>query len=125
MAGYIYDIVPASLLLFSAKTIGSMLCFFVARNFLSEKRKQGFHEYTIIKKVNKVIHSSPFYYGTLVRYAALPTAAKNYGLSLMNITFLQYITCCVLGSIIYVPVQASAGKAVMTGFLSPGSSSSS
>ena len=46
----------------------------------------------------------------MVRFSTIPTSVKNYGLALMDISFIQYMICCVLGSLVFVPVQASAGK---------------
>lgn len=100
-------------MLFSAKTLGSALCFVITKFIFSESRQKSFLQNSVISSVNDVIEQNPIFYGTLVRYSGIPTSFKNYGLAAMNISFFNYIICCVLGSLIFVPLQAELGESLM------------
>ena len=67
----------------------------------------------MIGSVNDVIEQKPIFYGTLVRYSGIPTSFKNYGLAAMNISFWNYLICCLLGSLVFVPLQAKLGESLM------------
>merc|ERR1711920_767847 len=90
--------------------MGSILCFCIARKVLPESRKTSILENATVKRVDKLLASSPVYYGTLFRLALVPTVVKNYGLALLNIDFGRYLTCCLLGSCVGVPSQAYLGS---------------
>ena len=110
-AAWVYRESPAKVLamLLFAKTVGSAVCFLIARGLLSEQRKASLLEHATIKRVNKVLQSSPLYYGTLCRLATMPAAVKNYGLALLDISFPTYMGCCLLGSVVGVPLQGMLG----------------
>lgn len=78
-------------MLLFAKTLGSVICFGLARNVISNSRKKRILANPTICKVNRVLSSSPIYYGTLCRLATMPTVVKNYGLALLEIRFRDYI----------------------------------
>ena len=78
-------------MLLFAKTLGSIICFCLARNVISNSRKKRILENPTIRKVNRVLSSSPIYYGTLCRLATMPTVVRNYGLALLEIRFRDYI----------------------------------
>ena len=78
-------------MLLFAKTLGSVICFCVARNIISESRKRSILANPTICKVNRVLSTSPVYYGTLCRLATMPTVVKNYGLALLDIRFPDYM----------------------------------
>jgi len=103
-AAYIYPFPFNIFLMFLSKTLGSSLCFFITRMMLSEEKRKSFMGSSIIQGVNEVITTRPIFYGTLIRYASLPTSVKNFGLSAMNISFGHYVICCFLGSILFVPL---------------------
>ena len=63
-----------------------------------------------MKRADRLLSSSPVYYGTLFEFALVPPFVKNYGLALLNIDFMRYITCCLLGSVVGVPYQAYLGS---------------
>merc|ERR1712228_297525 len=63
-----------------------------------------------VARVDRILASSPIYYGTLFRLSSVPTFVKNYGLALLNISFSKYITCCLLGSCLGVPAQTYLGS---------------
>ena len=98
------------LALFAAKTLGSIGVWVICRYYMSKERKKSFLRNDTVGKINSVIEESPIYYGTLVRYAGLPTSVKNYGLGVMNISFTNYMICCALGSVVFVPIQAGLGS---------------
>ena len=110
-AAWVYRESPAKVLamLLLAKTVGSAVCFLIARGLLSEQRKASLLEHATIKRVNKVLKTSPLYYGTLCRLATMPAAVKNYGLALLDIEFPTYMGCCLLGSTVGVPLQGMLG----------------
>jgi uncharacterized membrane protein YdjX (TVP38/TMEM64 family) len=60
--------------------------------------------------VNELLVESPLYIGSLVRLSPIPLSAKNYGLSMMQISFTNYITVCLIGSIPFVPLVAVMGQ---------------
>merc|ERR1712046_59247 len=92
------------------KTTGSILCFVIARTILPQGMRREVLEHRTIAKVNRLLARSPVYYGTVARLATMPAFVKNYGLASLNaIAFPQYLICCVLGSIIFVPLQAMLG----------------
>ena len=143
-----YPLKAMGMLLF-AKTLGSMICFGIARKVISDSRKQLILANPTISKVNRVLSKSPKYYGTLCRLATMPTVVKNYGLALLEIRFGDYMVragnskrrqatprstnlilcpcpgcqvCCLLGSAVGVPMQALIGMhlgAVTLGISSP------
>lgn len=111
-AAWVYRDSPAAVLamLFFAKTLGSATCFAIARGLLSEQRKATLLQDKTIKRVNSVLKQSPLYYGTLCRLATMPVAVKNYGLALLpDINFPTFMACCMLGSLVGVPIQAMLG----------------
>jgi len=110
-AAWVYRDTPAAAvaMLFVAKTIGSAACFVIARGVLSEQRKAALLEDKTIKRVNRVLKQRPLYYGTLCRLATMPAAVKNYGLALLDIPFTTFMACCMLGSVVGVPIQAVLG----------------
>ena len=63
-----------------------------------------------LEGVNELVKESPVYIGTLLRLSPIPLSAKNYGLALMEITFTNYLKCCVIGSIPFVPFVAMMGR---------------
>lgn len=85
-----YPLKAMGMLLF-AKTLGSMICFGIARKVISDSRKQLILANPTISKVNRVLSKSPKYYGTLCRLATMPTVVKNYGLALLDIGFGDYM----------------------------------
>lgn len=109
-AAWVYSLPAAMCMLLFAKTLGSTICFVIAKNGLPETRKQSILEHPTVARVNRVLSSSPVYYGTLFRLALLPAFVKNYGLALLDIDFSKYITCCLLGSCLGVPAQAYLGS---------------
>jgi copper chaperone len=111
-AAWVYRDTPAAAMamLFFAKTLGSATCFAIARGLLSERRKAALLEDKTIKRVNNVLKQSPLYYGTLCRLATMPAAVKNYGLAILpDIEFPTFMACCMLGSLVGVPIQAVMG----------------
>ena len=88
-AAWVYRETPlaAVAMLFFAKTVGSAVCFAIARSVLSAQRKRDLLSHRTIARVNLVLKQSPVWYGTLVRLATLPAAVKNYGLALLEIEF--------------------------------------
>ena len=88
-AAWVYRETPlaAVAMLFFAKTVGSAVCFAIARSVLSAQRKRDLLSHRTISQVNQVLKQSPVWYGTLVRLATLPAAVKNYGLALLEIEF--------------------------------------
>eukprot|EP00440_Ansanella_granifera_P034608 gb/GFBE01037546.1/.p1 GENE.gb/GFBE01037546.1/~~gb/GFBE01037546.1/.p1 ORF type:complete len:237 (+),score=52.88 gb/GFBE01037546.1/:1-711(+) len=109
-AAWVYPLPVALCMLLFAKTLGSILCFVIARKVLSQERKASILEHKTVARVDRLLASSPVYYGTLFRLAFLPAFVKNYGLALLNIRFGQYITCCLLGSCFGVPAQTYLGS---------------
>jgi len=110
-AAWVYPFPVALLMLFTAKTVGSLLCFLVARTILPARQRQSVLSHPTIAKVNRLLAKGPVYYGSLCRLASMPAFVKNYGLaSLSAINLPQYLCCCVIGSIIFVPVQAMLGS---------------
>ena len=130
-AAWVYRETPlaAVAMLFFAKTVGSAVCFAIARSVLSAQRKRDLLSHRTIARVNRVLKQSPVWYGTLVRLATLPAAVKNYGLALLEIEFptceffplscasrarlerawCADMLCCMLGSVVGVPLQAVLG----------------
>lgn len=111
-AAWVYRDSPAAAvaMLFFAKTLGSATCFAIARGLLSEQRKAALLEDKTIRRVNNVLKQSPLYYGTLCRLATMPAAVKNYGLAILpDIEFPTFMACCMLGSLVGVPIQAVMG----------------
>jgi len=109
-AAWVYPFPAALGMLLFSKTLGSTLCFFVAKRALPESRKASILSHPTVARVNKILARSPIYYGTLFRLALLPAFVKNYGLALLDIEFKKYITCCLLGSCFGVPCQAYLGN---------------
>ncbi|OLQ08960.1 hypothetical protein AK812_SmicGene7448 [Symbiodinium microadriaticum] len=109
-AAWVYGFRAAMCMLLFAKTLGSILCFLVARSVLPAARKASVLSHPTVARVDRILASSPIYYGTLFRLALLPTFVKNYGLALLNIRFPHYLTCCLLGSCLGVPAQAYLGS---------------
>jgi len=109
-AAWVYPLPVAMGMLLFAKTLGSTLCFFIAKRGLPESRKQSILSHPTVARVNRVLAQSPIYYGTLFRLALVPAFVKNYGLALLDIDFRKYITCCLLGSCLGVPAQAHLGS---------------
>lgn len=107
---YVYPLPIALCMLLLAKTVGSTLCYVVARRMLSDSRKANIRAHATVKRVERLLVSSPIYYGTLFRLSLMPAVVKNYGLALLDVSFQQYITCCLLGSCIGVPAQAQLGS---------------
>merc|ERR1740115_42504 len=107
---YRHSLMQAMAMLLVAKTVGSMVCFVIARQLLSESRKQELVAHPTIARVNRVLKGSPVYYGTLCRLATMPAFVKNYGLASLDIALPQYMVCCLLGSVIGVPLQAILGR---------------
>ncbi|CAK9114062.1 unnamed protein product [Durusdinium trenchii] len=97
-------------MLLFAKTLGSICCFMVARSVLPTTRKNSVLAHPTVARVDRILVSSPIYYGTLFRLALVPAFVKNYGLALLNIRFRDYITCCLIGSCFGVPAQAYLGS---------------
>mmetsp|Transcript_110573 Transcript_110573/g.174203 ORF Transcript_110573/g.174203 Transcript_110573/m.174203 type:complete len:238 (+) Transcript_110573:59-772(+) len=114
-AAWVYPYPVALCMLLFAKTLGSILCFVIARNVLPEARKEKIRDHQTVKRVNKLLSSSPIYYGTLFRLSLVPAFVKNYGLALLNIRFDKYLLCCLIGSCFGVPAQAHLG-ATLGGF---------
>ena len=110
-AGWVFRDRPwlVLLILLAAKTVGSLVCFCVARLWLSEDRKAEVLAHPTIARVNRLLAHSPLYYGTLARLAVMPSLIKNYGLALLDIELPTYLCCCVLGSCVGVPLQAMLG----------------
>merc|ERR1719469_512824 len=96
-------------MLLFAKTVGSIVCFVIARRIFSDERKASIMSHPTVTRVDRLLNTSPVYYGTLFRLSLMPAFVKNYGLATLNIEFKQYITCCLLGSCLGVPSQAYLG----------------
>eukprot|EP00439_Symbiodinium_sp_Y106_P049854 s714_g6.t1 len=109
-AAWVYGFRAAMCMLLFAKTLGSICCFLVARSVLPAARKASVLSHPTVARVDRILASSPIYYGTLFRLALLPAFVKNYGLALLNIRFSHYLTCCLLGSCLGVPAQAYLGS---------------
>lgn len=109
-AAWVYPMPVAMCMLLFAKTLGSALCFVVARCVLSDARKANIKAHATVRRVDRLLVSSPIYYGTLFRVSLMPAVVKNYGLALLDVNFRQYIVCCLLGSCIGVPAQAHLGS---------------
>lgn len=109
---YVYDAPLNMVLMFIAKTLGSICCYLIGNECLSRNTKRQFLSQKYLRKMNALVKSAPIYYGTMVRFASVPTSIKNYGLALMDIDFSNYILCCVIGSLVFVPLQASMGESV-------------
>lgn len=107
---YTYPYYIAVVMVFTARTIGSTLCFLVAGRLLSENRKAEILSNETVKKINKLIAKSPIYYGTILRLATVPTFVKNYGLALLDVNLTQYVICCAVGSGIFIPLQVYTSK---------------
>lgn len=110
---YLYPFPYGLTMLFTAKTIGSAMCYLITKYFFSVERQKSFLSNSTISSFNEVIEQSPIFYGTLVRYSGIPTSFKNYGLAAMNISFINYLICCFLGSVVFVPLQAELGQSLM------------
>jgi len=109
-AAWVYGFTASLGMLLFAKTLGSILCFMVARRVLPTARKDKVLAHPTVARVNRILASSPIYYGTLFRLALLPAFVKNYGLALLNIRFRDYLICCLIGSCFGVPAQAYLGS---------------
>jgi len=109
-AAWVYPFPAALGMLLFSKTLGSALCFFIAKRVLPESRKASILSHPTVARVNKLLSANPIYYGTLFRLALMPAFVKNYGLALLDIEFKKYITCCLLGSCFGVPAQAYLGN---------------
>ncbi|CAE7396060.1 aarA, partial [Symbiodinium pilosum] len=109
-AAWVYGFQAALGMLLFSKTLGSILCFLVARSILPASRKASVLSHPTVARVDRILASSPIYYGTLFRLALLPAFVKNYGLALLNIRFPHYLVCCLLGSCFGVPAQAYLGS---------------
>mmetsp|Transcript_16744 Transcript_16744/g.28544 ORF Transcript_16744/g.28544 Transcript_16744/m.28544 type:complete len:237 (+) Transcript_16744:120-830(+) len=109
-AAWVYGFTVSMGMLLFSKTLGSILCFVVARNVLPATRKNSVLAHPTVARVDRILASSPIYYGTLFRLAFLPAFVKNYGLALLNIRFRDYIVCCLIGSCFGVPAQAYLGS---------------
>ena len=108
----VYPFHVTLVMLFVAKTTGSATCFFVARHVLSVERQTSIRSHQFLGKVNVLVKGHPIYFGTLIRFSTVPALLKNYGLPLLEISFLQYMVCCALGSVVFVPLQAYMGATI-------------
>lgn len=108
-AAWVYPTPIAMCMLLFAKTVGSLFCYLIANNVLSEKRKADLLGNKTLKRLNKILSGRPIYYGTLARLAYMPAFVKNYGLGLLDIDLPRFLVCCLLGSVIGVPTQAYLG----------------
>eukprot|EP00928_Gymnodinium_smaydae_P057746 TRINITY_DN40970_c0_g1_i1.p1 TRINITY_DN40970_c0_g1~~TRINITY_DN40970_c0_g1_i1.p1 ORF type:complete len:255 (-),score=27.18 TRINITY_DN40970_c0_g1_i1:131-844(-) len=109
-AAWVYPMPVTLCMLLFSKTLGSILCFVIARRVLSEERKKAILAHPTVARVDRLLSGSPIYYGTLFRLALVPAFVKNYGLALLNIEFKRYLACCLLGSLVGVPSQAHLGS---------------
>lgn len=56
------------------------------------------------------MRKEPFKYGLLIRFSSIPIIIRNYGLAVLPIKYLTYISCVFLQSSVSSPFQAYAGS---------------
>lgn len=109
-AAWVYPVPVALCMLLFAKTLGSVICFLIAKTVLPKGRKESVLKHPTVARVDRLLASGPIFYGTLFRLSSVPAFVKNYGLALLNISFPKYIACCLLGSVVGVPAQTYLGS---------------
>lgn len=109
-AAWVYPVPVALCMLLFSKTLGSMICFLIAKTVLPKGRKESVLKHPTVARVDRLLASGPIFYGTLFRLSSVPAFVKNYGLALLNISFPKYIACCLLGSVVGVPAQTYLGS---------------
>lgn len=74
-----------------------------------EKSKEESLKVPLIQKVNTVIKLNPIFYGTLIKFASVPTSVKKYGLAALDISMKNFMICSILSNLVFVPIKAYVG----------------
>jgi len=112
-AAAVYPLRTALALSFMAKTLGALGCFTVTRcNLIPGSFRENLLSNPFVSRINRHFTSSPLYYAILMRFSSVPMVLKNYGLCCLDVSLLHFMTACMCGSIIFVPIQVMLGKSL-------------
>lgn len=111
VVGIIYPLKEAVLVLVVSKMLGASFSYFIANYLLSEESRLSYTSSGYLKGVHELIRKEPFKYALLIRFSSIiPLIIRNYGLALLPIKFMTYISCVFIQSAVSSPFQAYTGS---------------
>lgn len=117
-SGYLFDLIPGTLLCLSSATIAAGISFLLGRNVLKKWMLKFTEKSSKWKSIDKAISKQGFKVILLLRLAPFfPFAIANYLYGLTSVSFLSYFAATWLG---YIPgtfglvYAGSAGKSIFT-----------
>ena len=94
IVGIIFPLKEAILVLMGSKMLGAIFTYYIAKYLLSEQSKNTYASSSYLKGLHDLVRKEPFKYGLLIRFSSfIPIVIRNYGLAILPINFLTYLTC--------------------------------
>lgn len=107
-SGFVHGwITPVSLV--PAKTLGSLIAYFVSQTFCRPRFSNILEKYPQLQIIERVIADSPLKYSLLIRFSIFPLIVKNYALALFNVPVGIFLLATVVTTTPYTIVHTAWG----------------